>query len=213
MSTVLCSALHPVASLPAPLRTSLAALLGCLETLAQEARAQQRRALPLATPSLERKDLERLLQDLDAACLEQLEADPEMAEPVARLLASFPLLRDLGQHCLSLIWKAHQLEILLPPFLIGPLEALAVESSAMTLRALEALREGNEALAAAVVDQDDWVDGVHHQMRSRAIQLLLRDPSQALPTQALLDLAKHWEGLADSAVRLARTVSAFPPLA
>lgn len=210
MLTLLSPSRQTVADYRAPLREALHALLGSLEALAVEARERHRWGFHHETPQMERGDLDHQLRGLDAACLAQLAADPTTAESVARLLGSFPLLRAMGRHCLSLIWKAHRLELLLPPFLVGPLDALAVESSAMALRAVEALREGNGSLAAAVVDQDDWVDGVHHQMRVRAIQLLMRDPSQAMPTQALLDLAKHWEGLADSAVRLARTMKAFP---
>lgn len=187
---------------PSPVQGALQALLGCLESLALDARERQRISGQGTPPRLERQDLEGFLTDLDSACLEALRQDPDRAGSIARLLSCFPLLRAMGRHCLSLAWKGHRLEFMLPPFLLGPLDALAVESSAMALRAIEAFREGKAGLAQAVVDQDDWVDGVHHQMRARAVQLLMRDPSQALPTQALLDLAKHWEGLADSAVQL-----------
>lgn len=187
-----------------PVLQALHPLLACLEDLALEARERQRPGAVTEAPRLQREDLDRLLVEVDAACVAAIARDPGQAEALGPLLRGLPLLRDLGRHCLSLIWKGHRLEFMLPPFLVGPLEALAIESSAMALRVIEAIRRNTPALADAVVDQDDWVDGVHHQMRSRAVQVLLRDPAQALPVQSLLDLAKHWEGLADASVRLAR---------
>lgn len=195
---------------------SLDRLLGFLQALAAQARNRQQPDLDPAFKPLGRGALVDHLIDLDQCCIAALAQDdlsPEERRWVIDVLSLTPCFREIGQYCLSLAWKAHRLEFLLPAFLLGPLDGLAVECSGMTFRALDAFRLGDAELAQAVVEQDEWVDGIYHRLRSKALQRLFQDPSQAMPTQALVDLAKHWEMLSDAAVELAeRTLRIYPAM-
>lgn len=193
---------------------SLDQLLTFLQALASQARNRQQPNLDPADTPLGRGALTDRLVALDQCCLTALaqgDLGPEERRWIADVLSLIPCFREIGQYCLSLAWKAHRLEFLLPAFLLGPLDGLAVECSGMTFRALDAFRLGDAELAQAVVEQDPWVDTIYHRLRSKALQRLFQDPSQAMPTQALVDLAKHWEMLSDAAVELAqRTLRVYP---
>lgn len=193
---------------------SLDQLLSFLQDLATQARNRQQPNLDPNIKPLGRGALVDHLVDLDQRCVAALAQDdlsPEERRWLIDVLSLTPCFREIGQYCLSLAWKAHRLEFLLPTFLLGPLDGLAVECSGMTFRALDAFRLGDAELAQAVVEQDEWVDGIYHRLRSKALQRLFQDPSQAMPTQALVDLAKHWEMLSDAAVELAeRTLRVYP---
>ncbi len=84
---------------------------------------------------------------------------------------------------------------------------LSQRSRSMFRDALQAFVHQDLELVDKVINDDDAVDNLYHQMRTQLTELMQRDPSRSLLAMNVLFAAKYLERVSDHVVNIAERVS------
>jgi phosphate transport system protein len=171
-----------------------------------------------ATLSLARKDsdlarrviaaddeVDRLLIDIQMKAMQLLALQQPMARDLRVIGTGLKIVTDLermADHATDIAEVTLKLEgqpLIKPLVDIPRMADLAQE---MTRQALEAYIRQDEALARAMIQQDDEVDHLYHAIFDELLGFMERDPSVVVQATYLLHVAAHLERVADHATNL-----------
>ena len=86
------------------------------------------------------------------------------------------------------------------------IQNMAKETSVMLVGSVDAFVNRNQLQAAAVIEKDDVVDELFHQVQTELVQLIHEDPNCGEQATDLLMIAKYFERIGDHATNISEWV-------
>jgi phosphate transport system protein len=115
-------------------------------------------------------------------------------------------LERIGDMAVNICERALELneEPTLKPYIDIP--RMAKEAQAMVRTSLDAFVQRDTAAAAQVIDQDDTVDALAHQVYRELLSFMAEDPRTIARATRILLVSKYLERIADHATNIAEMV-------
>ncbi|MBR3796583.1 MAG: phosphate signaling complex protein PhoU [Clostridia bacterium] len=152
---------------------------------------------------------ERLIEEM---CMKLLLRQQPVASDLRMISTALKLITDMeriGDHAADISELAIMLRDL-PQMNSNSLREMAVQTSTMLIRSVEAYVEQDEEKARAVIRQDDVVDDLFVTVKSEMIEAIRQNSDFSEAAADLLMAAKYFERIGDHATNIAEwTVYAF----
>ena len=152
---------------------------------------------------------ERLIEEM---CMKLLLRQQPVARDLRMISTALKLITDMeriGDHAADISELAIMLRDL-PQMNSNSLREMAVQTSAMLIRSVEAYVGQDEEKARAVIQQDDAVDDLFVTVKSEMIEAIRQNSDFSEAAADLLMAAKYFERIGDHATNIAEwTVYAF----
>ena len=152
---------------------------------------------------------ERLIEEM---CMKLLLRQQPVARDLRMISTALKLITDMeriGDHAADISELAIMLRDL-PQMNSASLREMAVQTSTMLIRSVEAYVEQDEEKARAVIRQDDVVDDLFVTVKSEMIEAIRQNSDFSEAAADLLMAAKYFERIGDHATNIAEwTVYAF----
>ena len=152
---------------------------------------------------------ERLIEEM---CMKLLLRQQPVARDLRMISTALKLITDMeriGDHAADISELAIMLRDL-PQMNSNSLREMAVQTSTMLIRSVEAYVEQDEEKARAVIRQDDVVDDLFVTVKSEMIEAIRQNSDFSEAAADLLMAAKYFERIGDHATNIAEwTVYAF----
>lgn len=152
---------------------------------------------------------ERLIEEM---CMKLLLRQQPVARDLRMISTALKLITDMeriGDHAADISELAIMLRDL-PQMNSASLREMAVQTSTMLIRSVEAYVEQDEEKARAVIRQDDVVDDLFVTVKSEMIEAIQQNSDFSEAAADLLMAAKYFERIGDHATNIAEwTVYAF----
>ena len=145
----------------------------------------------------------------DEKCLEVLARRQPAGRDLRFLTLALKIVTDLeriGDQCVSISNRVKELneEPALKPYIDLP--RLAEAARAMVRESLDAFVRGDEQLAAAVCENDQFVDDLNMQIQRELLTFMMEDPSTISRALKLNYISKYLERIADHSTNVAEMV-------
>jgi len=145
----------------------------------------------------------------DEKCLEVLARRQPACRDLRFLTLALKIVTDLeriGDQCVSISNRVKELneEPALKPYIDLP--RLAEAARAMVRESLDAFVRGDEQLAAAVCENDQFVDDLNMQIQRELLTFMMEDPSTISRALKLNYISKYLERIADHSTNVAEMV-------
>lgn len=192
-------------------RDRILAMAGRVEQMiADSVRAviEQDAELAKKTVELDNK-VNRTEIDTDELCMQILARRQPLASDLRFITLALKMVTDLeriGDLTVNICERAQQLAG--QPHLIplDPIERIAKLVQAMLRDAIDAFVNGDADKAQAVIDQDDEVDELYHQVFRQLLAIMTQDPTAVHRGIHVQSVAKWLERIADHSTNLAEQV-------
>ena len=145
---------------------------------------------------------ERLIEEM---CMKLLLRQQPVARDLRMISTALKLITDMeriGDHAADISELAIMLRDL-PQMNSNSLREMAVQTSAMLIRSVEAYVEQDEEKARAVIRQDDVVDDLFVTVKSEMIEAIRQNSDFSEAAADLLMAAKYFERIGDHATNIA----------
>jgi len=193
------------------LRERLLKLGGLVEqAIASSVRSLAERDTELAQRVCENdKRVNRLEVEIDELCLRLLALRQPAASDLRFITLALKVVTDLeriGDLAVNVAERAVQLNAMpqLKPYIDIP--RMAEIAQAMLKEALDAFVAGDASRARGVLERDDEVDKLYHEIFRELVGFMVQDPQTTPRAMAVLFVAKHLERIADHATNVAEMV-------
>jgi len=193
------------------LRNKLLSLGGKVETgIATSMRALQERDSKLAEQVIASdREVNRLEVEIDEACRRLLVLRQPAASDLRFITTALKIVVDLeriGDLAVNVAERAIDLNQSPPLRPVHDLTKLAQLCQQQVRAALDAFVDGDPTGAEAVIQHDELVDSIYHNLFNELLALMMEDPRNIRRANSLLFVAKHLERLADHATNVAEMV-------
>ncbi|HZX94947.1 MAG TPA: phosphate signaling complex protein PhoU [Myxococcales bacterium] len=193
------------------LRNKLLSLGGKVETgIATSMRALQERDSKLAEQVIASdREVNRLEVEIDEACRRLLVLRQPAASDLRFITTALKIVVDLeriGDLAVNVAERAIDLNQSPPLRPVHDLTKLAQLCQQQVRAALDAFVDGDPTRAEAVIQHDELVDSIYHNLFNELLALMMEDPRNIRRANSLLFVAKHLERLADHATNVAEMV-------
>ena len=145
---------------------------------------------------------ERLIEEM---CMKLLLRQQPVARDLRKISTAFKLITDMeriGDHAADISELAIMLRDL-PQMNSNSLREMAVQTSTMLIRSVEAYVEQDEEKARAVIRQDDVVDDLFVTVKGEMIEAIRQNSDFSEAAADLLMAAKYFERIGDHATNIA----------
>ena len=145
---------------------------------------------------------ERLIEEM---CMKLLLRQQPVARDLRKISTALKLITDMeriGDHAADISELAIMLRDL-PQMNSASLREMAVQTSTMLIRSVEAYVEQDEGKARAVIRQDDVVDDLFVTVKSEMIEAIRQNSDFSEAAADLLMAAKYFERIGDHATNIA----------
>jgi phosphate transport system protein len=151
----------------------------------------------------------RLDVEIDDLCIRLLALRQPAARDLRFITTALKITTDLeriGDMAVNICERALELneEPTLKPYIDIP--RMAKEAQAMVRTSLDAFVQRDTAAAAQVIDQDDTVDALAHQVYRELLSFMAEDPRTIARATRILLISKYLERIADHATNIAEMV-------
>ena len=193
------------------LREKLLTLGGLVEdAIAKAVRSLTERDSSLAQGVIDSdRRVNRLEVEIDELCLRLLALRQPAASDLRFITLALKVVTDLermGDLAVNVAERAIELnaEPQLKPYIDVPRMATAAQT--MLKDALDAFVKSDTQKAREVLDRDNEVDALYHQIFRELLSYMIEDPATTKRATSILFVAKHLERIADHATNLAEMV-------
>src|SRR3954471_22207426 len=195
----------------AGLREKLLTLGGKVESeIASSTRALIERDTTLAEQVVAAdRDVNRLEIEVDEDCRRLLALRQPAASDLRFITTALKIVVDLeriGDLAVNVAERAIDLNQSPPLRPVHDLTKLAQLCQQQVRAALDAFVDGDPTRAEAVIQHDELVDSIYHNLFNELLALMMEDPRNIRRANSLLFVAKHLERLADHATNVAEMV-------
>src|SRR3954471_8884229 len=168
------------------------------------------RDTPLAEKVLEGdREVNRLEMEIDDGCRRILALRQPAASDLRFITTALKIVVDLermGDLAVNVAERAIDLNQSPPLRPVHDLTKLAQLCQQQVRAALDAFVDGDPTRAEAVIQHDELVDSIYHNLFNELLALMMEDPRNIRRANSLLFVAKHLERLADHATNVAEMV-------
>lgn len=154
------------------------------------------------------EEIERRERDIEGLCLKLLLLQQPVARDLRQVSAALKMVTDMER----IGDQAEDIAEIIG-FLSGrtcgdcaPIGEMAKAAGGMVTESVNAYVRQDVALARAVIDSDDVVDGLFDRVKTSLIGLIAANPGDGKYAVDLLMIAKHFERMADHAVNIGHWV-------
>lgn len=160
-----------------------------------------------AKKAIEEDDkIDQAKKDIESLCMKLLLTQQPVASDLRHISSALKMVTDLeriGDHAadiseitilLSRVEYTSDLDIL---------KRMAVKTTEMVIRSLEAFSEGNVEKAKEVINDDDIVDELFLNVKDNVISIISRNPNKGGEATDLLMIGKYFERIGDHATNIA----------
>jgi phosphate transport system protein len=186
-----------------------------VSALVEENLANAVKAVDVRNEGVARQVIDRDLEidqaevDVEEECLKILALYQPVAIDLRYIVAVMKLNNDLeriGDLAVNVAERALFLSHVSPPEIPFDFDAMAQKSRVMLKKALDALVNMDEDLAAEVCALDDEVDAMNRDMYEKVKKAIREQPEQLDSLIHLLSISRHLERIADHATNIAEDV-------
>jgi phosphate transport system protein len=193
------------------LREKILHISACVEkAISQAITALIHRDQQLAANVIADDDIiDRLEVEVEEECLKTLALYQPVANDLRLVVSLLKINNDLermGDLAKNIAKRAAYLAGYSPCEFTDDIRTMAGKAQLMVKRSLDALVDGDAALARRVRDDDDEVDALHKRVKAMVYRHLRESPEEAERWLKWSSVAKHIERLADMATHIAEDV-------
>lgn len=181
-------------------------------------------AIEMACSALVRQDVEKAQKaisfdeeidhqerDIESLCMKLLLQQQPVAKDLRLISAALKMITDMeriGDHAADISEIIVTLLRRNEPYIkhLDYIQNMAKETSVMLVGSVDAFVNRNQLQAAAVIEKDDVVDELFHQVQTELVQLIYEDPNCGEQATDLLMIAKYFERIGDHATNISEWV-------
>lgn len=160
-----------------------------------------------AKKAIEEDDkIDQAKKDIESLCMKLLLTQQPVASDLRHISSALKMVTDLeriGDHAADI----SEITILLSRMEytsdLDILKRMAVKTTEMVIRSLEAFSEGNVEKAKEVINDDDIVDELFLNVKDNVISIISSNPNKGGEATDLLRIGKYFERIGDHATNIA----------
>lgn len=157
------------------------------------------------------EEIDQLEKDIERLCLKLLLQQQPVARDLRQISSALKMITDMeriGDHAADISEIIVTLLRRNEPYIkhLDYIQNMAKETSVMLVGSVDAFVNRNQLQAAAVIDKDDVVDELFHQVQTELVQLIHDDPNCGEQATDLLMIAKYFERIGDHATNISEWV-------
>ncbi|MFV0467228.1 MAG: phosphate signaling complex protein PhoU [Lachnospiraceae bacterium] len=154
-------------------------------------------------------EINAMERDIETLCLKLLLEQQPVAKDLRMISSALKMITDMeriGDHASDI--SSITLEMINMDFIIQPeyIQKMAIETTDMLIRSINAYVNKDIELAQWVIDHDDVVDELFNQAKSRLIKLINENQDAGEQATDMLMVAKYFERIGDHATNIAEWV-------
>ena len=156
-------------------------------------------------------EIDQKERDIESLCLKLLLQQQPVARDLRQISAALKMITDMeriGDHAADISEIIVTLLRRNEPYIkhLDYIQNMAKETSVMLVGSVDAFVNRNQLQAAAVIEKDDVVDELFHQVQTELVQLIHDDPNCGEQATDLLMIAKYFERIGDHATNISEWV-------
>lgn len=157
------------------------------------------------------EEIDQLEKDIERLCLKLLLQQQPVARDLRQISSALKMITDMeriGDHAADISEIIVTLLRRNEPYIkhLDYIQNMAKETSVMLVGSVDAFVNRNQLQAAAVIEKDDVVDELFHQVQTELVQLIHDDPNCGEQATDLLMIAKYFERIGDHATNISEWV-------
>ena len=157
------------------------------------------------------EEIDQLEKDIERLCLKLLLQQQPVARDLRQISSALKMITDMeriGDHAADISEIIVTLLRRNEPYIkhLDYIQNMAKETSVMLVGSVDAFVNRNQLQAAAVIEKDDVVDELFHQVQTELVQLIHEDPNCGEQATDLLMIAKYFERIGDHATNISEWV-------
>jgi len=155
------------------------------------------------------EEIDRMEVEVEEECLKILALYQPVAADLRFVVAVLKINNDLermGGLAKNIAKRVSQLADCPPVELPPELRSMAMQAQEMVKQCLDAVVQGDPALARQVREEDDVVDDGRQRIQRRVMRGIMADPASAESLLRINSVSKHIERIADMATNIAEDV-------
>ena len=157
------------------------------------------------------EQVNRQERDIESLCLKLLLQQQPVARDLRQISSALKMITDMeriGDHAADISEIIVTLLRRNEPYIkhLDYIQNMAKETSVMLVGSVDAFVNRNQLQAAAVIEKDDVVDELFHQVQTELVQLIHDDPNCGEQATDLLMIAKYFERIGDHATNISEWV-------
>lgn len=152
------------------------------------------------------EQIDRQNREIEQQCYTLLLSQQPVAGDLRMVSAALKMTTDMeriGDHAADISEIELMLENL-PTLSCAPIRQMAMETSVMLIKSLEAFAQRDEEKANWVIDRDDVVDDLFDTVKSELIEAIRQNADNGEAATDLLMAAKYFERIGDHATNIAQ---------
>ena len=159
----------------------------------------------------EDEEIDQMEKEIERLCLKLLLQQQPVAKDLRRISAALKMITDMeriGDHAADISEIIVTLLRRNEPYIkhLDYIQNMAKETSVMLVGSVDAFVNRNQLQAAAVIEKDDVVEELFHQVQTELVQLIHEDPNCGEQATDLLMIAKYFERIGDHATNISEWV-------
>ena len=157
------------------------------------------------------QEIDHMEKDIERLCLRLLLQQQPVARDLRQISSALKMITDMeriGDHAADISEIIVTLLRRNEPYIkhLDYIQNMAKETSVMLVGSVDAFVNRNQLQAAAVIEKDDVVDELFHQVQTELVQLIHDDPNCGEQATDLLMIAKYFERIGDHATNISEWV-------
>jgi len=154
-------------------------------------------------------EVNRLDSEIDERCVRVLALHQPAANDLRMIMASLKITTDLeriGDQAVNICTRLSDPASRGAFGVDADIERMSATARAMVKSSLEALGNGDCALAKTVIETDDEIDAMHHRVLEQLLNAMVEEPTGIGQGTKLVFVSRSLEKIADHATNIAESV-------